>query len=32
VSDSQRWGLTIPFDGVPLHEQKAWIEDVAAAG
>ena len=28
----QRWGLTIPFDGVPLHEQRSWIEDVVAAG
>ena len=28
----QRWGLTIPFDNVPLHDQKQWIEDVVAAG
>ena len=27
-----RYGVTIPFDGVPLHEQRAWIEEAAAAG
>jgi alkanesulfonate monooxygenase SsuD/methylene tetrahydromethanopterin reductase-like flavin-dependent oxidoreductase (luciferase family) len=36
VSDASdangRWGLTIPFDGVPLHEQRSMIEDVVAAG
>ncbi|MBV9285931.1 MAG: LLM class F420-dependent oxidoreductase, partial [Acidimicrobiia bacterium] len=32
MSDAPRWGLTIPFDGVPLHEQKQWIEEVVAAG
>src|SRR5207302_795023 len=31
-ASDQRWGLTIPFDGVPLHEQRSWIEDVVAAG
>jgi probable F420-dependent oxidoreductase len=26
------WGLTIPFDGIPLHEQRALIEEIVAAG
>ena len=32
MTDRQRWGLTIPFDGVPLHQQRQLIEDVVAAG
>ena len=32
AANARRWGLTIPFDGVPLHEQRSWIEDVVAAG
>jgi probable F420-dependent oxidoreductase len=26
------YGMTIPFDGVPLHEQKEWIEELATLG
>src|SRR5688572_24145061 len=29
---SDRYGVTIPFDGVPLHEQRPWIEEAAALG
>jgi probable F420-dependent oxidoreductase len=32
MTEGQRYGVTIPFDGVPLHEQRAWIEDAMAAG
>lgn len=28
----QRYGMTIPFDGVPLHEQRTWIEEVESYG
>ncbi len=24
--------MTIPFDGVPLHEHRAWFEELAALG
>jgi probable F420-dependent oxidoreductase len=27
-----RHGMTIPLDGVPLHEQRAWIEELEASG
>ena len=23
-----RYGMTIPFGGVPLHEQREWIEEL----
>jgi probable F420-dependent oxidoreductase len=26
------YGITIPLDRVPLHAQRSWIEDLAAAG
>lgn len=29
---SQRHGITVPFDGVPLHEQRAWFEEAATLG
>ena len=29
---SQRYGMTIPFDSVPLHEQRDWIEELADLG
>jgi probable F420-dependent oxidoreductase len=29
---AERYGITIPFDGVPLHEQRPWIEEAMAAG
>ena len=32
MSPDARYGMTIPFDGVPLHEQKAWIEELADLG
>jgi probable F420-dependent oxidoreductase len=28
----QRYGITIPFDGVPLLEQKDWIKELADLG
>jgi probable F420-dependent oxidoreductase len=28
----QRYGMTIPFDGVPIHAQREWIEEMAALG
>jgi probable F420-dependent oxidoreductase len=27
-----RWGITVPFDGVPLHEHAGWYEELADAG
>src|SRR3954468_19300992 len=28
----QRYGMTIPFDGVPLHAQRDWIVELADLG
>jgi len=28
----QRYGMTIPFDGVPLHAQKEWIKELEDLG
>ncbi|MCC5950578.1 MAG: LLM class F420-dependent oxidoreductase [Acidimicrobiia bacterium] len=28
----QRYGMTIPFDGVPLHAQREWIEELEQLG
>src|SRR5512138_3948331 len=28
----QRYGMTIPFDGVPLHDQRDWIVELADLG
>src|ERR687891_99414 len=28
----QRYGMTIPFDNVPLHEQQGWIRELADLG
>lgn len=27
-----RYGITIPFDGVSLHDQRSWIEELADLG
>ncbi|MGH9245690.1 MAG: LLM class F420-dependent oxidoreductase [Acidimicrobiales bacterium] len=27
-----RYGITIPFDGVPLHAQREWLEELADLG
>jgi probable F420-dependent oxidoreductase len=27
-----RYGMTIPLDGVPLHEQRSWIEELEGSG
>jgi len=27
-----RYGMTIPFDGVPLHAQREWIEELVSLG
>jgi probable F420-dependent oxidoreductase len=28
----QRYGMTIPFEGVPLHDQREWIEELDRLG
>lgn len=28
----QRYGMTIPFDGIPLHQQRDWIVELADLG
>ena len=28
----QRYGMTIPFDGVPLHAQDEWIKELEDLG
>src|SRR4029450_13904138 len=28
----QRFGITVPFEGVPLHEHRAWFEELEALG
>lgn len=28
----ERYGITIPFDGAPLHAQREWFEELAALG
>jgi probable F420-dependent oxidoreductase len=28
----QRFGITVPFEGVPLHEHQEWFEEAAALG
>ncbi len=28
----RRWGMTIPFDGVPLHRQREWYVELADLG
>ena len=32
MSVPQRWGVTIPFDGIPLHAQRELIVEVADLG
>lgn len=27
-----RWGMTIPFDGIPLHDQRDWIVELEDLG
>ncbi len=27
-----RYGITIPFDGIPLHEHRSWFADLAELG
>lgn len=29
---NQRWGITIPFNGVPLHEHRSWFEELVDLG
>jgi len=29
---TQRWGITVPFNGVPLHEHRAWFEELVDLG
>jgi probable F420-dependent oxidoreductase len=28
----QRWGVTVPFSGVPLHEHRSWFEELVDLG
>jgi probable F420-dependent oxidoreductase len=28
----QRFGITVPFEGVPLHDHKAWFEEIESLG
>src|SRR5664279_1732318 len=28
----QRWGITVPFAGVPLHEHQSWFEELEDLG
>ena len=32
MSVPQRFGITVPFDGVPLHEQRPWFEELETLG
>lgn len=32
MTQTQRYGMTIPFDGVPLHAQREWIEELEQLG
>ncbi len=27
-----RWGITVPFEGVPLHQHREWFEELEALG
>jgi probable F420-dependent oxidoreductase len=29
---TQRWGITVPFTGVPLHEHRSWYEELVELG
>jgi len=29
---TQRWGITVPFNGVPLHEHRSWFEELVDLG
>jgi len=32
MSVPQRYGITVPFDGVPLHAHREWFEEIADLG
>jgi probable F420-dependent oxidoreductase len=32
MSVPQRHGITVPFEGVPLHEHRAWFEELETLG
>jgi probable F420-dependent oxidoreductase len=32
VSVPQRFGLTVPFEGIPLHEHRSWFEEIERLG
>jgi probable F420-dependent oxidoreductase len=32
MSVPQRFGITVPFEGVPLHEHRAWFEEIEQLG
>ncbi len=32
MSVPQRFGITVPFEGIPLHEHKSWFEELERLG
>lgn len=32
MTPTQRWGITVPFNGVPLHEHRGWFEELVDLG
>jgi probable F420-dependent oxidoreductase len=32
MSVPQRFGITVPFEGIPLHEHRSWYEELEALG
>jgi probable F420-dependent oxidoreductase len=32
MTPTQRWGITVPFNGVPLHEHREWFEELVDLG
>ena len=32
MSVPQRYGITVPFEGIPLHEHREWFEEAARLG
>jgi probable F420-dependent oxidoreductase len=32
MSAPQRYGITVPFEGIPLHEHRSWFEELEALG
>ena len=32
MTDVRRWGITVPFDGVPLSEHRDWFRELVDLG